>query len=76
MKRIYADFNCGQDDDGLMRLNCHGSLQSLKETGAKAGDFVIVHDEELEVEAVLVEKDSLMYARFEWDSIRDSKPLS
>lgn len=70
MKKIFADFNVGQDEDGLMRLTCRGSMLTLLETGAEAGDQVLLSDGEVEVEGIIVERDGLPHARFNWDDIR------
>ncbi|KKN22029.1 hypothetical protein LCGC14_0919300 [marine sediment metagenome] len=70
LKTIFCDFNVGPNDDGLMRLNTRGSVAALKETGAQAGDTVILDDgDDLWVEALLIEVDDIMYGRFDWEDI-------
>ena len=71
LKRIWADFNVGQDDRGLMRLNTNGSMMSILLNRVKSGDEVVLTDGEVEVKAVIEEILATFYGRFNWDDIRD-----
>lgn len=73
LKTIFADFNVGPGDDGLMRLTTYGSVDSLRETGAVVGEKVILSDDDLWVVALLVKRDGIMYGKFDWDHIADVK---
>lgn len=74
MKRIEVDFNVGQDPDGLMRLV--GALPSLKALSTLVGETVLLYqDQDIGVKAVLVERDGVVYARFDWDDIQDWESL-
>ena len=70
-KQLLVDFNCGQDGpEGLMRLNTLGSVRTIEETGARAGETVILYDgDDLYVEALLVERKGKLYGHFKWDDI-------
>ena len=54
-KIIYADFN-NADRHGRLRLNCHGSVQSISQHGVTLheGDELLLHDEELQVRGVAI----------------------
>ena len=59
MKKIYADFN-NCDEDGRVRLNCVGSksdIEIFKET-LRSGMTVILYDDELQVEAKLLDDEN------------------
>ena len=71
MIRIYADFQ-HEDEDGRIPLICNGSLEDLESakdqlfSGIKV---VLYHDDEFEVEAILVRED-LWFAEPEMDTTR------
>ncbi len=73
LKTIWADFNVGTDKDELMQLTTRGSTESLRTTGAQAGEKVLLTDHDVWVVALLVKQDGIMYAQFDWELIEDVK---
>lgn len=74
LKAVLVDFNCGLNDEGLMRLNTIGSLLSIQKTGAVSGEEVLLFDgDDCWVEAILVKKGSIMYGKFDWADIRNEE---
>lgn len=71
MKEIWADFNARMEDDRVSLKGC-GSLKSLQETGAVAGEWVWLSDGELKVRALLeLTTSGHLVARPVWEEIVD-----
>lgn len=64
---IKVDFNA-RTEDGLVRLDTKGAKATLPKS-AKAGDVVWLEDDEMEVEALLEERDGKLLARPRWGSL-------
>lgn len=70
---IYADFN-NADQQGRLRLNCVGTIRDLGRLGLQLqnGLGVLVHDEELEADALVgySSDEHIWVATIDWDAIR------
>ena len=71
-KRIEVDFNVGQYEKGFMKLTTRGALRDLEAVDAREADFVLLtQDDDIAVGALLLKKDGVWVARFDWDDIFD-----
>lgn len=74
LKRIFADFKTGPNYHGLLALDTQDSLDSIRATGARVGEKVVLMTNDgggVWVEALLVKQDGIMLAKFDWNDIED-----
>jgi hypothetical protein len=74
---IWADFH-NADEQGRVRLNTAGTLESLAASGLwlKDGLHVVVHDDELETDGTVAysTEEQLWVATIDWNAFRQAHP--